>query len=311
MAVVVLESILYALLLVSASTTLYLRFSRHKVPNLLVWNPVVLFTIFISATSGAHWTLTIVRFFNAFLCSADVKRFYLDNSQKTQTAGSLLSLTSILIGDAAIIHRLWLIWNRSLLVIVLPVMSCFALLINGCASIYLITQPLAPMPAGRWVEAGWTIALGQVRWREDLNWALMSDSAYLGLIVWKIWKTKRTVEGGTLVSVLIVLLESTAIWTIWGLLFAVTSELGSPLAIIMGDLSAVMVGIVNMIIYLRVELQCARPDGSVRTGVVMTSSASIRPYYVNRGSTNPSRHGLERGQSPSKTGPEAEASNSI
>ncbi|KAJ7725687.1 hypothetical protein B0H16DRAFT_1471712 [Mycena metata] len=49
---------------------------------------------------------------------------------------------------------------------------------------------------------------------------------------------------------------------IWGLLFAVTSELGSPLAIIMGDLSAVMVGIVNMIIYLRVELQCARPDGS-------------------------------------------------
>ncbi|KAJ7725686.1 hypothetical protein B0H16DRAFT_278985 [Mycena metata] len=160
MTVVVLESALYALLLVSACTTLYLRFSRHEVPNLLVWNPVVFFTILISATSGAHWTLTIVRFFNAFLCSADVKRFYLDNSQKTQTAGSLLSLTSILIGDAAIIHRLWLIWNRSLLVIVLPVMSCFALLINGCASIYLITQPLAPMPVGRWVEAGWTIALG-------------------------------------------------------------------------------------------------------------------------------------------------------
>ncbi|KAJ7726239.1 hypothetical protein B0H16DRAFT_1593118, partial [Mycena metata] len=276
MAVVVLESALYALLLVSASTTLYLRFSRHEVPKLLLWNPVVFFTILISATSGAHWILTIVRFFDAFLCSANAERFYLDNSEETHTAMSLLSITSILVGDAAIIHRLWLIWNRSLPVIILPVVSCFGLLINGCARAYLITQPLdrhLPMPVGLWVEAGWTITLVQV----------MKNNVYCtGLIVWKIWKTKRTVEhalgGGTLVPVLVVILESAAVWTIWGLLFAVTSELGSPLQIIMGDLSAVMVGIVNMIIYLRVELQCARPDGLDRTGVVMTSSASIRPY---------------------------------
>ncbi|KAJ7726233.1 hypothetical protein B0H16DRAFT_1698106 [Mycena metata] len=277
MAVVVLESVLYALLLVSASTTLYLRFSRHEVPKLLVWNPVVLFTILISATSGAHWILTTVRFFDAFLCSADVERFYLDNSQETQTARSLLSITSTFIGDAAIIHRLWLIWNRSLPVIILPVMSCLGLLINGCARTYLITQPPdrhLPMSIG-WAKAGWTINL-------------VNNAYCTGFIVWKFWKTKRTVEhlsgGGTLVAVLIVLLESAAVWTIWGLLFAVTSEFGSPLQIIMRDLSAVMVGIVNMIMYLRVELQCARPDGLDRTGVVMTSSASIRPYYVNRAS---------------------------
>ncbi|KAJ7726237.1 hypothetical protein B0H16DRAFT_1593110 [Mycena metata] len=282
MAVVVLESALYALLLVSASTTLYLRCSRHEVPKLLVWNPVVLFTILISATSGAHWILTIVRFFDAFLCSANVERFYLDNSQETHTAMSLLSITSILIGDAAIIHRLWLIWNRSFPVIILPVMSCLGLLINGSATTYLITRPLdrhLSMPIGRWVQAAWAILLVQV----------IKNNVYCtALIVWKIWRTKRTVEhslgGGTLVSVLIVLLESSAIWTIWGLLFAVASEFGSPLEIILGELSAVMVGIVNTIIYLRVELQCARPDGSDRTGVVMISSASIRPYYANRAS---------------------------
>ncbi|KAJ7730121.1 hypothetical protein B0H16DRAFT_1585449, partial [Mycena metata] len=274
MAVVVLESALYALLLVSASTTLYLRFSRHKVPNLLVWNPVVLFTILISATSGAHWILTIVRFFNAFLCSADVEQFYLDNSQETRTAMSLLSITSVFIGDAAIIHRLWLIWNQSLPVIILPGVSSFGLLIIGCARTYLITQPLdrhLSMPVDDWAEAGWTITVVQVM--------------KFPLIVWKIWRTKRTVEhslgGGTLMPVLIVLLESAAIWTIWVLLFAVTSALGSPLHI-MGDLSPVMVGIVNMIIYLRVELQCARPYGSDHTGVVMTSSAFIGPYYMNR-----------------------------
>ncbi|KAJ7726230.1 hypothetical protein B0H16DRAFT_1593082, partial [Mycena metata] len=273
MAVVVLESVLYALLLVSASTTLRVP-STCEVPKLLVWNPVVLFTILVSATSGAHWTLTVVRFFEAFLYSADVEQFYLDNSQETRTAMGLLSIASVFIGDAAIIHRLWLIWNRSLVVIILPVMSCLGLLINGCASTYL---SLVSMPIGRWVEAGWAITLMQV----------MKNNVYCtALIVWKIWRTKRTVEHslgeGTLVSVLIVLLESAAVWTIWGLLFAVANEFGSPLEIILGELSAVMVGIVNMIIYLRVELQCARPDESVRTGVVMTSSASIRPYYVNR-----------------------------
>ncbi|KAJ7775561.1 hypothetical protein B0H16DRAFT_1507881, partial [Mycena metata] len=275
MAVVVLESALYALLLFSASTTLYLRFSRHEVPNLMVWNPVVLFTILISATSGAHWILTTVRFFYAFLCSADIERFYLDNSQETQTAMSLLCITSVFIGDAAIIHRLWLIWNRSLAVIILPVVSSFGLLIIGCARTYLIRRHL-PMPVGHWAEAGWTMTL-------------VNNLYCTGLIVWKIWKTKHTVEnslgGGTLVPVLLVLLESAAVWTIWVLLFGVTSELGSPLQIIMGDLSAVMVGIVNVIIYLRVELQCARPDGLDRTGVVMTSSISIGPYYMNTVST--------------------------
>ncbi|KAJ7718659.1 hypothetical protein B0H16DRAFT_1797229 [Mycena metata] len=259
MAVVVLESVLYALLLVAASTTLYLRFSRHEVPQLLIWNPVIVFTILISATSGAHWILTIVRFFDAFLGSADAVRFYFDSSEETGTALLLLSTASILIGDAAIIHRLWLIWNRSLPVIILPVVAWFSLLIIGAAA--------------RWVQAGWIMPL-------------ITNTYCTGLILWKIWKTKRTVEhrlgDGTLVPVFIVLLESAAVWTIWALFFAITNEIGSPLQVIAADLSSVMVGLVNMVIYLRVELQCTRPQGSDRTGVVMTSSASIVPYSVNR-----------------------------
>ncbi|KAJ7770770.1 hypothetical protein B0H16DRAFT_1516383 [Mycena metata] len=280
MAVVVLETALFALLLVAASTTLYLRFSRHKLPQLVIWNPVVLFTILISATSGAHWSLTIVRFFDAFLWSANAERFYLDNSLETQTARSLLSVMSVIIGDAAIIHRLWLIWNRSFPVIILPVMTCIGILIMGCISTYLSAQPVAreqllSVPVERWVEASWIITLA-------------TNMYCTGLIVWKIWKMKRTVEhllgDGTLVSVLIVLLESAAIWTIWGLFFAITNEIGSPVQAIGGDLSSVMVGLVNIVIYLRVELQCARPQGSDRTGVVMTSSPSIVPYFVNRAS---------------------------
>ncbi|KAJ7017297.1 hypothetical protein C8F04DRAFT_471031 [Mycena alexandri] len=274
-AVVVLESLLYAFLLVSASTTLYLRFSRHEVSKLLIWNPVVLFTVLISAMSGAHWSLTIVRFFQAFLGS-DAGRFYLDNSQEEEIAKSLLALASTLIGDAAIIHRLWLIWNQSLPVIILPVVTCFGFSIVGCAIIYLVAQPAAGAqvfltPAAGWANTIWILPL-------------VTNVYCTGLIIWKMWKTKRTVEhllgDGTLVSVLIVLLESAAVWTLWGLFFAVTHEIGSPLQTIVAELSPVMVGLVNMVIYLRVELQCTR-EGSARTRVAMTSNASIVPYYVS------------------------------
>ncbi|KAJ7025132.1 hypothetical protein C8F04DRAFT_141118 [Mycena alexandri] len=274
MAVVVLESFLYALLLVAASTTLYLRFTRHEIPKLLVWNPVVLFTVLISATSGAHWILTIVRFFDVFVGSADAGRSHLD-TQEVQTATGLLTAMVILIGDAVIIHRLWLIWNRSLLAIILPLATCVGGFIIGCAITYLCAHPVAGaqrfLPStAPWAKAGWFLPLA-------------TNVYCTGLITWQIWKTNRTVEhllgDGTLVPVLIVLLESAAVWTIWVVFFAVAGETGSPLQNIARDLSPTVAGLVNMAIYLRVELQCTR-QGSDRTGVAMTSNASIIPYYT-------------------------------
>ncbi|KAJ7732639.1 hypothetical protein B0H16DRAFT_173568 [Mycena metata] len=278
MVAVVLESLLYPLLLVSASTTLYLRFSRHEIPKMLVWNPVVLCTVLISATAGVHWILTLVRFFDAFLWSADPVLFYLETSQEAEIAKDFFAIACVLIGDVAIIHRLWLIWNQSISVIIIPVLGSLGFLIVGCTITYQTFKPVAPLfsfPAARWVTASWIMPL-------------ITNTCCTGLTGWKIWKTRRTVEhvlgNGTLVPVLIVLLESAAVWTIWGVLFAITNEIGSPLQILVADLTPILLGLVNMAIYLRVELQCTRPQ-SDRTGVVMTSSASIAPYYVDRVST--------------------------
>ncbi|KAJ7732694.1 hypothetical protein B0H16DRAFT_175131 [Mycena metata] len=272
MVAVVLETLFYPLLLVSASTTLYFRFSRHEVPKMLVWNPVVLCTVLISATAGAHWMLNIVRFFHAFLWSADPGRFHLEAAKR------FFSIGCVLIGDVAIIHRLWLIWNQSLSVIIIPVLGCLGFSIVGRAITYQTFELVAGaslFPTARWMTASWSLPL-------------ITNTYCTGLIVWKICKTRRTAEhvlgDGTLVPVLIVLLESAAVWTIWGLLFAIATEVGSPLQILMADLTPILVGLVNMAIYLRVELQCTRPQ-SDRTGVVMTSGASIIPYYVDRVST--------------------------
>ncbi|KAJ7035153.1 hypothetical protein C8F04DRAFT_1394963 [Mycena alexandri] len=145
-----------------------------------------------------------------------------------------------------------------------------------------ICQPVAGAQVSLTPAAGWANAIWIL--------PLVTDAYCTGLTIWKFCKTKRTVEhvlgAETLGPVLIVLLESAAVWTLWALFFAVTREIGSPLRTVARDLSPVMVGLVNMVIYLRVELQCTR-EGSDRTGVAMTSSASIIPYYVSMDRTSP------------------------
>ncbi|KAJ7904044.1 hypothetical protein B0H13DRAFT_1449545, partial [Mycena leptocephala] len=70
-----------------------------------------------------HWALTAVRLFRAVIGSADTQaelRYYGDDSQITEVMRSALLETTILIGDAVIVHRLWLVWNRNLSVVVVP-----------------------------------------------------------------------------------------------------------------------------------------------------------------------------------------------
>ncbi|KAJ7171236.1 hypothetical protein C8R46DRAFT_183401 [Mycena filopes] len=269
MATVVLESFLYALFLVCASTTLYLRFSRHNAPKESSWpvwtrNPVVVFTVAIFLTCSAHWILTVVRFFQAFLRSESAFYFYIDESKATQIAKRLLTVAAVLIGDAAIIHRLFLIWDQNLLVIIVPVLSWLGILAGGCAIPYLYSRPSAMhlVSAADAVKANWCLTL-------------ITNVYCTGFVVWNIRRRNREVRDlgeGVIVPVLIIVLESAAVWTIWAMFFAVTSETGSMLHFLATDLCPTIVGLANMVIYLRVELQCTRPDP---TGVAMTSSSSI------------------------------------
>ncbi|KAJ7732638.1 hypothetical protein B0H16DRAFT_1580559 [Mycena metata] len=280
MVTVVLESSLYGLFLVCASTTLYLRFSRHTAPKDSSWprNPVVVFTVAIFTACSVHWILTVIRFFDAFLGSVDTYQFYSDESKGTQVAKRLLTAISVLIGDAAIIHRLWLIRGQSFLVIIIPSLCWLSIFAGGCVIAYLYSWPSTThmVAAAEWVKVNWALTLA-------------TNVYCTGLVIWNIRNRNRAVKElgeGVLVPVLVILLESAAAWTAWALFFAVTSDIGSPLQFIGTDLSPVIVGLVNMAIYLRVELECTRPDP---TGLPMTSSTSIFALTTSRPSMSNSK----------------------
>ncbi|KAJ7454157.1 hypothetical protein FB451DRAFT_1280323 [Mycena latifolia] len=281
MATVVLEGFLYGIFLVLFATNLYIRTTRYARPRQFVsrgalwWNPIVISTLAIFVTCTAHWILTIQAFFQAFLNATDPTApllFYLDSARPIEVARISLTVITLLIGDALIIHRLWLIWNREFRVVALPVLTWLGILVCGIFVVYAFSES----------------SVRNNKFLFTANWVLsvFTNVYCTGVMTWRIWTTSRemgNIDGGLLLSILVILVESAAIWTAWAIFFAVTYQAGSTVSALVTDLSGPFIGLVNMLIHLRVGLGWSHTleasPAATASGVAMTSSASM--FAVN------------------------------
>ncbi|KAJ7454246.1 hypothetical protein FB451DRAFT_1280601 [Mycena latifolia] len=275
-AAVVLEGFLYGIFLVLFATNLYIRTTRYARPRQFVargalwWNPIVISTLAIFATCTAHWILTIQAFFQAFLNATDptvTLLFYLDIGRPIHVARIYLTLVTLLIGDALIIHRLWLIWNREFRVVALPVLTWLGVLVCGIFVVYAFSE-----------------SVRNNKFLLTANWVLsVFTTVYCtGMMAWRIWTSSRemgNIDGGLLLSMLVILVESAAIWTAWAIFLAVTYQTGSSVSALATDLSGPIIGLVNMLIHLRVGLGWSHTlkasPAATASGVAMTSNASM------------------------------------
>ncbi|KAJ7106552.1 hypothetical protein C8R44DRAFT_585696, partial [Mycena epipterygia] len=181
-------------------------------------------------------------------------------TQLTLVVKNSLVIAAVLIGNVVIIHRLWVIWNRDLRIVFVPVLSWLGILTCGIAIIYVFTQFIATnnkisTADGAWVTANWAL-------NTLCATNLIPNSAF---IAWRIWKTSRAeaeVGGGLLMPVLGILIESAIIWTTWEILFGATFWTGSTLQLILSDLTLSIVGLVNLLIHLRVVLGWSHAEAS-------------------------------------------------
>ncbi|KAJ7131270.1 hypothetical protein C8R44DRAFT_774563, partial [Mycena epipterygia] len=278
MATVVLESLLYGFLVVLFSTNLYLRITRYARPQEfasrggLWWNPIVISNIAIFATCTAHWVITVKRFCLAFLGSAgDPFQFYLDQSQPMSVINNTLVIVTVLIGDAVIIHRLWLIWNRDFRVVIAPALSWLGALSEASfVSTELLSHFAYFFTQSTPTNNRFSTAAGASL---TVNWAL----TILITIYCTTFIARATVQigGSLLMPVCVILIESAAIWTTWSLFLATTFLTGSTLVFIVGDLTPAIIGLVNLLIHLRVGLGWSPAEAPDASGAPMTSSASI------------------------------------
>ncbi|KAJ7454186.1 hypothetical protein FB451DRAFT_1280423 [Mycena latifolia] len=278
---------LYGIFLVLFATNLYIRTTRYARQRQFVsrgalwWNPIVISTIAIFATCTAHWILTIQVFFQGFLNTTDPTAtllFYLDDGRPIQVTRTSLTMIALLIGDALIIHRLWLIWNREFRVVALPVLTWLGVLVSGIFLVYTsshssIGNNKLLTSAGKWLTANWILTV--------------FTNVYCTVVMaWRIWTSSRemgNIDGGLLLSTLVILVESAAIWTAWALFFAVAYQAGSSVSVLATDLSGPILGLVNMLIHLRVGLGWSHTLKASTTanagGVAMSGSASM--FAVN------------------------------
>ncbi|KAJ7193228.1 hypothetical protein GGX14DRAFT_592987 [Mycena pura] len=272
---VLLEGLFYGGFVVLFLTNCYLRLSRRdklrRGFRRLWCNAIVLPTLAIFATCTAHWVIDVILFFSTFLSSPGANGvIFNQHAMHLKDGNGCLTLATVLVMDGVIIHRLWIIWNRKILVVALPIILWLGVLVDGVATLYLIIHGRMLAVPASWVTA---------------NWALSSATNMYCLIAWRIWRTCHVAEDTKtkpFMSVLVVLVESAAIWTAWSTFAAVAVQTGSPLQPIASNLMMPMAGIVNTLIHIRVGFLSRTRDGTTNPLPAMTDYASMVGEGPNR-----------------------------
>ncbi|KAJ6596341.1 hypothetical protein DFH09DRAFT_1134681 [Mycena vulgaris] len=297
--------------LVLSSTSMFLLVGRYLASRRSRTTPqnrsIFRSTVFIAAIClfgavTAHWVTTVYRAFLAFIYfqhgDAAVE-FYADTAQTTELVQEGFLMISILIGDSLIIHRLWVVWEHRISVVVFPICSLAALTMCSAVSMYTVSRkaPGKDIFSDPWLTSNCVLTL-------------VTNLYSTALITYKIWNITRVVRpvgGSNLRDFLVIVVESAALYASWAIFFTVTYQTRSIVQFIVIQTAPEVVGIVNALIHTRVGLGWAveaqagsppvsqmafakgpTPQGTANTGDMDIRERSIeyrrsRSFEVGRG----------------------------
>ncbi|KAH9934353.1 uncharacterized protein B0H18DRAFT_556634 [Fomitopsis serialis] len=275
-ATIFMESFFYGIFFVLSISSIYLLTYRQKrmlqtthpihaaapVFSALCKTPMFLGAIALSITITAHWILTCIRAFQAFVHfedGTDPLAFYGDLKQMTEVVKTGFLMTSLVIGDAMVIYRLWIIWNRRLSIVIFPLCTLAGLTACGVGITYQFTQyypgeNVFVSQAGRWITS-------------DCAFTLCTNVYSTTLIAYRVWNSQRHVKaytGANVLSMLATFVESAALYTSWTTFFFISYQTHSNLQFTAVDTWAEMSGISFMLINVRVGLGWAQTGSRIR-----------------------------------------------
>ncbi|KAJ6541192.1 hypothetical protein DFH09DRAFT_1174726 [Mycena vulgaris] len=244
-------------------------------------SPVLLGTVALFLTITAHWVLTIVGVYSAFRQTAvpPALAFYEDPVPPVALVRNVFLWLSWCIGDLLIIQRLWTIWTHNRLVVVFPLCTWLGLTVTGIGGNVISSL--------HYLEPTKIFPTVHVWFTSELVFTLCTTVYCTAFFVFRIWNNQRQMTSvgdprGTLMGLLANIVESAAIYTAWFIITIVSFQVQSLANFWVLESSAGVVGVVNMLIYVRVGLGWAQGshDRSVstqfqsqRTGSAMTGDA--------------------------------------
>ncbi|TFY60845.1 hypothetical protein EVJ58_g4886 [Rhodofomes roseus] len=263
LATVCIESLLYGIFFVLSIISLYILARRREdmvnaalnvrgKRRVAYMTPMSVAAVFIFVINTAHWIVAVYRLFAGFMLyegGTQPTVYYAIPSKPTEVTQNTLLMISLIIGDAMIIYRLWLVWAYNIAVTIFPLSTLIGLVVCAIGSIYAsaLSKPnedIFASATGRWISA-------------NCVFTLCTNVYSTATIAWRIWHANRRVRrfgGSSLMGVVGILIESAALYTVWTILFFVAYRIRSNLQYFASETYCAVAGITFMLIHVRVGL---------------------------------------------------------
>ncbi|KAJ6544182.1 hypothetical protein B0H19DRAFT_1380497 [Mycena capillaripes] len=293
LAVVVLESFLYGIYVIMASCALYFMVTRHRErlsgtswfsrSNLL--SPVALGALALFITVTIHWLLNVARIFLAFRHWDDgpgPRIFYSNFSHITEVLKYGLIVTSFIIGDSLLIHRLWVVSGFRPGIIVVPVITLMGLLTFGVGLAYQVSTYTSN---DNMFQAAYR------RWTTGVCICCLCTTAYTtGCIWYKLWNVSRALESfgvTSLTTIFRIFADSAAFFATFSLFHLLSYLCGSNVQFIILDCMPVVLGISNLLVQIRLHWDITQKRAStplVTPQMRIPLDLNVRDSQVRSGS---------------------------
>ncbi|GBE88079.1 hypothetical protein SCP_1203080 [Sparassis crispa] len=271
LATVSIESFFYGIFFVLFCSSTYLMVQRQRQLNSTGSSskPIYKSPLFIAGLAmftcvTAHWILTVYRSFQAFIYfeNGTLPIAYYGNLANTaEVVKTAFLVTALLIGDAVMIYRLWIVWNYNKYVIIFPLCTFLANVACCIAVVYQFTQyrfgqNVFDSSMGRWITT-------------DCVFTLCTNLSASCLIAWRLWRADHLVKrygNGNLMWVFSIFIESAVLYVGWTIFYFAVYESRTNLEFTIIDTWAPVSGIAFMLINVRVGTGRAREaHGSAST----------------------------------------------
>ncbi|KAJ7898641.1 hypothetical protein B0H14DRAFT_3124371 [Mycena olivaceomarginata] len=258
--------------------------------------------LFIAVTG--NWILTVVRPFIGFVVFLDgtaAPAFFDDNSQITTTIQNGFVVVAILVSDGIIIYRLWIVWSRNKIVIILPILTLLGLA-SECFRNPMNQIFQLPFRVAFILTLQMTIHIDDIAEDKGLTpgliFTLTTNIYSTGFISWKIrqiTKTSSPVGGSNLRDFLSIIIESALIYTIWTIFYIIVHQINSNLQFVAVILLPAVAGISNALIQARIGMGMGK---KIETQHPLTGNAQSFSYSNSNSAGAALRMTVHHGDDP-------------
>ncbi|KAI0739702.1 hypothetical protein C8Q80DRAFT_198851 [Daedaleopsis nitida] len=223
----------------------------------LAQSPLFVANVLFLLTITAHWVVVLhILFIGEVDLAGGVTAitFYTNLHNKWIFTKNAILLVDMLLGDSVIPYRAWIVWGRDYRVVVVPIMTIFALITFGIGLLYVGftgSQDVFNEQLGRWIT-GYCVA------------TLCTNLYGTGVIAYRMWATNRRMRktgalsgglnGGDLTNALAIFVESAVLYSGWAVMYIGLYTARSPLQTVGAQCGPAIIGIAFTLITVRVGL---------------------------------------------------------